>query len=232
MALRGKAALAMWWDMAAEALPEFAHWHAHEHFPERLSIPGFRRASRWVAADGGEGIFVLYELLDHSVLASAPYLARLNAPSPWSQRMMPHHRHMVRSQCRVLDSCGGTTARQVLTVRLSPESGHESALRDGLRALGLRVAGAPGMAGLHLLRHEAPAIAQTEEQRIRGASDRVADWVLLACAYDAEALQRLSECELGDAALQVLGARAGAERGTYALAYSATPADMADACAA
>lgn len=232
MALQGRAALAMWWDMAAEALPEFAHWHAHEHFPERLGIPGFRRASRWAAADGGEGIFVLYELQDHAVLGSPAYLARLNAPSPWSVRMMPHHRHMVRSQCRVLASFGGTTARQVLTLRLSPMSGREQALRDALCALGARVAAAPGMAGLHLLRHEAPAIAQTEEQRIRGASDRVADWVLLACAYDAEVLQRLSASALGDAALQALGACAGTERATYALAYSATPADMADACAA
>ncbi|MBH1964672.1 MAG: hypothetical protein I8H77_10080 [Comamonadaceae bacterium] len=229
MAMRGKAALAMWWDMAAHTLPEFAHWHAHEHFPERLGIPGFQRASRWVSADGGEGIFVLYELEDHAVLGSPAYLARLNAPSPWSVRMMPHHRHMVRSQCRVMESFGGTTAHSVLTLRLSPQPGKENALRSAVRVLGERVAGAPGMAGLHLLRHEAPAIAQTEEQRVRGASDRVADWVLLACAYDAEVLQQLSEKELSDSALQAMGARAGAERATYALAYSATPADMVDA---
>jgi hypothetical protein len=232
MALQGKAALAMWWDIAPHALPEFAHWHAHEHFPERLGIPGFRRASRWVAADGGEGIFVLYELQNHAVLGSEAYLARLNAPSPWSQRMMPHHRHMVRSQCHVLESFGGSTAHRLLTLRLSPAPGHDKALREGLRALGARVAGAPGMAGLHVLRHEAPAIAQTEEQRIRGACDRVADWVLLACAYDAQVLQRLSETELGDAALHALGAQAGTVRATYALAYAATPADMADACVA
>lgn len=232
MALLGKAALAMWWDIAAPALHEFEHWHAHEHFPERLGIPGFRRASRWTHADGGEGIFVLYELDDHAVLGSPAYLARLNAPSPWSVRMMPHHRNMVRSQCRVLESCGGCTARQALTVRLSPEPGREAALRAALRALGQRVAGTPGLAGLHLLRHEAPPIAQTEEQRIRGLSDRVADWVLLVSAYDAESLQRLSDSDLADAALVAMGAQPGAERGFYTLAYSATPADMREGVAA
>lgn len=94
----------MWWDMAPAMRADFEHWHVHEHFPERLGIPGFLRASRWTSADGGEGIFVMYELRDHSVLSSAPYLARLNAPTPWSTRLIPHHRHMVRSQCHVLES--------------------------------------------------------------------------------------------------------------------------------
>src|SRR5689334_15182596 len=92
MALAGSAALAMWWDIASQVRSDFEHWHAHEHFPERLSIPGFLRASRWRSADGGDATFVLYELADHAVLESPSYLARLNAPSPWSTRLMPHHR--------------------------------------------------------------------------------------------------------------------------------------------
>jgi hypothetical protein len=136
MSLLGKAALAMWWDMAPQALREFEHWHAHEHFPERLGIPGFLRASRFTSADGGEGIFVMYELQDYEVLSSAGYSARLNSPTPWSVRMMPHHRHMVRSQCRVLTSHGATTTRQALTIRLSPAPGQNDALLAALRALG------------------------------------------------------------------------------------------------
>ena len=226
MALLGRAALAMWWDMSAQARPEFEHWHAHEHFPERLGIPGFRRASRFADADGGEGVFVMYELEDHAVLASPAYLARLNAPSPWSVRMMPHHRNMVRSQCRVLESCGGSTAAQVLTLRLSPCAGREGELRVALGSLARRMAMQPGLAGLHLLRHEAPAIAPTEEQRVRGHSDGVADWVLVACGYDGASLRALSASEVGDDALAAMGAGPGAWGSVYALAYSATPADM------
>ena len=226
MSLLGKAALAMWWDMSAQARPEFEHWHAHEHFPERLGIPGFRRASRFAAADGGEGVFVMYELEDHAVLASPAYLARLNAPSPWSVRMMPHHRRMVRSQCRVLESCGGATAGQVLTIRLSPVAGRGHDLRAALASLAHRVAAQPGLVGLHLMRHEAPAIAPTEEQRVRGHSDGVADWVLVACGYDTASLQALSEADLGDEALAAMGATPGTWRGVYTLGYSATPQDM------
>jgi hypothetical protein len=59
MALRGEGALAMWWDMAPEMRAEFEHWHTHEHFPERLGIPGFLRAARWADVQG-DGFFVMY----------------------------------------------------------------------------------------------------------------------------------------------------------------------------
>ena len=121
MALLGEAALAMWWDMAPDMRAEFEHWHSHEHFPERLALPGFLRATRWAAADGCEGFFILYELQEHAALSSPQYLARLNAPTPWSTRLMPHHRNMVRSQCRVIASHGGGIGGAMLTLRLSPQ---------------------------------------------------------------------------------------------------------------
>lgn len=226
MALLGKAALAMWWDVPAAHRSDFEDWHAHEHFPERLAVPGFRRASRWTSADGGEGFFVMYELDDHAVLASAPYAARLNAPSAWSTRLMPLHRNMVRSQCRVLQSHGAVTARHVLTLRLSPAPDAAASLQRGLGELARSAVMRPGLVGLHVLRHEAPPLAATTEQQIRGHADRAADWVLVACGYDAAALRDLGEADLGEAGLDALGAAPGRERHLYGLAYSATPADM------
>ncbi|RCW68793.1 hypothetical protein DES41_107315 [Pseudorhodoferax soli] len=228
LALLGKAALAMWWDMAPAARADFEHWHAHEHFPERLGIPGFRRASRWRAADGGEGVFVLYELEDHGVLSSPAYLARLNAPTPWSTRLMPQHRAMVRSQCRVLESRGGATAGHLLALRLSPAAGAHERLRAALGTLAAECVLQPGLAGLHLLRHETPAIAQTAEQQLRGAGDRHADWVLLACGYDEAAVTALWQGPLADAGLMAMGAAGAAQRSRYQLAYAALPADVAD----
>jgi hypothetical protein len=100
MALLGSAAIAMWWDIAPAQRIEFEDWHSHEHFPERLSIPGFLRGSRWSGSN--DGFFVMYELETYDTLTSPHYLERLNNPTPWSTRMMPHHRNMVRSQCRVV----------------------------------------------------------------------------------------------------------------------------------
>jgi hypothetical protein len=226
MALLGTAALAMWWEVDAPMRSEFEHWHTHEHFAERLGVPGFLRASRWTRAEGDPGIFVMYELADHGVLHSGAYLAHLNAPTPWSTRMMPAHRNMVRSQCHVLESHGVGTARLALTLRLSPANGRDAEWLAALRARVETLPSQPGLAGAHLLRHHAPPIGPTEEQKMRRQPDRVADGVLVVLAYEAEPLQALSDGELSDASLESIGTTASAERGLYALSCSATPQDM------
>lgn len=225
MPLLGKAALAMWWDMAPEVLADFEDWHSHEHFPERMGIPGFRRGSRWRSAIGGEGIFVLYELEAYETLSSAAYLARLNQPTPWSARMMPHHRHMVRSQCRVLESRGTGLAAFALTVRLSPAPGQDAALRTALAALIGELPTRAGLTGAHLLRHETPPIAATTEQKIRGG-DQFADWVLVVSGYERSALESLATGELAPPALASHGAAPGAASGLYALSASSVPGDV------
>ena len=226
MSLLGKAALAMWWDMAPDMNAEFQNWHSHEHFRERLAIPGFKRATRWSRADGGEGVFQIYEMEAHEVLSSPRYLAHLNTPSPWSTKMMPHHRNMVRSQCHVLESSGANVARHALTIRISPAPEADDTLRVSLKATIDQLVDQPGCVGGHLLRHEAPAIAQTTEQKIRG-NDQFADWVLLVIGYDRDALTELAASRLSPNALVSLGAQPGAFNSLYTLSFSATAAEIA-----
>lgn len=221
MALPGSAAVAMWWSIAPEWRAEFEEWHSREHFPERLAIPGFLRGSRW--ADAGDGFFVMYELDAYETLTSPPYLARLNAPTPWSAKMMPHHRDMVRSLCRVTASYGGGIARSTLTVRLSPRAGAADALDAAMRGILARLP-AP-VTGAHLLRTEAPAHATTREQAIRGG-DAAADWIALVASYDTAVLQELARTTFDAAALARLGARSAPVAGVYTLRYTATPRDF------
>lgn len=221
MALMGKAALAMWWDVAPAIRTEFEDWHSHEHYRERLGIPGFLRANRWSQSDGGEGVFQMYELEGYEVLSSGAYLERLNSPTPWSTKMMPHHRNMVRSQCKVLESGGGSVARNALTVRFSPAAGKDEALRQSLKALIAQLVDRPGCVGGHVLRHESPAIAMTKEQIMRGG-DKTADWVLLVMGYDEQVLKSLAQAQLSQEAMVKLGAQAGTESGLYTLSYSTT----------
>jgi hypothetical protein len=69
---------------------EFNAWYDTEHLAERLAIPGFRSARRWVAdLPPGEGRYLAtYELDSAAVLQSAAYLARYQGPTPWSRRCM------------------------------------------------------------------------------------------------------------------------------------------------
>lgn len=220
MALLGESALAMWWDMGADVRAEFEHWHSHEHFPERLALPGFLRASRWSATDGGEGFFILYELETHAALSSPEYLARLNSPTPWSTRLMPHHRNMVRSQTRVLHSNGAGVSRHAMTLRLSPRDGEAHRLHAALQPLIRDLPVAAGMAGAHLLRTDTPSLAPTTEQKIRGNADRSADWILVVNAYELSVLRQLIEDTLHPDALAALGAAPGAVAGWYGLSLS------------
>jgi hypothetical protein len=69
---------------------EFNAWYDDEHLAERLSVPGFRSARRWVAdGEPGRGRYLAtYELDSMAVLHSAAYLARLENPTPWSRRCL------------------------------------------------------------------------------------------------------------------------------------------------
>jgi hypothetical protein len=64
---------------------EFNAWYDDEHIPERLAIPGFRSARRWVSE---RTYLATYELDSPQVLQSAPYLARFHNQTPWSKRCL------------------------------------------------------------------------------------------------------------------------------------------------
>ena len=171
----GRAAVAMWWDIAPEMRPEWEDWHTHEHMPERLAIPGFLRGTRWVAESGEPSYFVIYEVTQLAVITSGAYLERLNNPTPWSRKMMPHHRNMVRSLCVLRAGWGGGLPHTLATIRLSKR----------LSDLPKR----KGLTGVHLLESQ-PMPAATAEQKIRGG-DATADWILLIGGYDVEAVKKI-----------------------------------------
>jgi hypothetical protein len=227
MSLLGNAAVAMWWNIRPEQRSEFGDWHSHEHFPERMSIPGFRRGSRWTSTREAEGFFVLYELEQYETLTSKGYLDRLNAPTPWSRKMMPHHLNMVRSQCRVDASFGGGVARSLATIRLSPQATKEAALKSRIVGALRALASEPGLTGAHLLITDTPkAGAPTTEQQIRG-SDGIADWIVLLSGYDSDAVQRVLADRLSGPRLHALGAKDDSLIGSYELALTLTSQDVA-----
>ena len=225
MPLLGSAAVAMWWDMLPTLRAEFEDWHSHEHFPERLRIPGFLRGSRWAAVDGGDDFFVIYELAAYEILTSPAYRQRLDNPTSWSTRMMPHHRNMVRSQCRIVESFGGGVGGFMVTLRLSPRPGRHDELRHHLRMVLRELPAQPGVTGAHLLETDTPMTQLTQEQRIRGG-DATADWILLLAGYDAKVLLGLASGDFADQRLMAAGGLPNRVQGLYRLSYAMTAADL------
>ena len=226
MSLLGKAAVAMWWNIRPEQRSEFGDWHSHEHFPERMSIPGFQRGSRWTSTLDAEGFFVLYELDRYETLTSRGYLDRLNSPTPWSTTMMPHHLNMIRSQCRIVASFGGGTATSLATIRFSSEREKEYDLESALIQMLKRLPMKPGLTGAHLLITDTPRKSSpTAEQLIRG-SDGVADWIVLISGYDPAIVAEVVSSQLSTASLRGMGAKENPTTGQYKLAFTMTARDV------
>jgi hypothetical protein len=209
-----KAALLLTFDVVDEAIAEHDDWHTHEHLPERLSIPGFLRGTRWVATAGGPRYLVVYEVAGVETLASPAYLARLNNPTPWTRKMMPHYRGMTRGLCSVVRSAGRGMGGFALLVRFKPAR-DEATLDAWLEENMPRLARQRGLGSLHLLQSALTA-EMTSEQRIRGA-DAGVDRALLATGYSQGAVSDLANDTA--ATLEKLGA-AGVVYGTYQTAYS------------
>jgi hypothetical protein len=222
----GRAAIAMWWDIPPGMNAEFEDWHSHEHMPERLSIPGFLRGTRWTALSGAPSYFVLYEAARLATITGGPYLERLNDPTPWSRKMMPHHLNMVRSLCHVRAAFGGGVAHALATIRFSSAPRRRAPLFKWLASQALPALPArKGLTSAHLLESHDPAAAgPTTEQRIRGG-DGVADVILLVGGYDVEAVESVLANELRADRVASHGALPGRVEGLYRPAFSLTARD-------
>ena len=224
VALLGNAAMLLSFDIVPEAIVEHDDWHTHEHFPERLSIPGFLRGTRWIAQQAQPRYFVMYEVEQLDVLAAAPYLERLNSPTPWTTKMMAHYRGMTRGLCNCIGSFGAGMGQAALFLRFKPEAGKETALREWL--LGEALPALPsqvGLASAHLF-EGGLAAPTTNEQRIRG-KDAAVDSALLVTGYSGEAVAELSQSGIGGQQLEKRGAT-GIAGGVYQMAYSLTQQEL------
>lgn len=224
MALCSNAAMVLYYDIAGDNA-DHDDWHTYEHLHERLSIPGFLRATRWVATEGKPKYMVIYEVADTEVATSPAYLERLNNPTPWTASMMPRFRNMTRGFCSLLTSAGFGIGHAAVAVRFTPVTGQESNLKDWLaREVLPAMSSRRGMASVHLL-EPVPPPPMTKEQSLRGL-DSPMTWLVLATACDSEALSRAITEHLGVKTLEKQGVSPGIAMGTYALHYTVTSQEV------
>jgi hypothetical protein len=226
MALISDAMMVLFYDIDGNTA-DHDDWHSYEHFHERLSVPGFQRATRWVAADAGTAprYLVTYEVSGVDVATSEAYLARLNGPTGWTREMMPRFRGMVRGFAQVGAGAGFGLGNAAVALRLAPETGAEARLRAWLAGELAAMASRRGMTGAHLL-VPAPPPPMTREQALRG-TDKVMPWLVLATGYDAAALERATAAHLDTDALRRGGVAGDIILGRYALDYTASAQEVA-----
>ena len=224
MALLGNAVLAIWNGIDAAAEADFVRWHIKEHIPERVGLPGFRRGRRYVALEGTPRYFNFYETDDVETLTSESYIARLNAPTPWTREVIARFRDTIRTVCRVVASSGVGQGAWVEAVRIA-SGANEPALGQALdRGFVDRVTAFDGVVAAHVLKGQADRSRRdTAESALRGSPDRLVDWVVLIEGAEAESLRAIRNTPLWP---EILG-DAAVERGVYRLQYALSREDLA-----
>lgn len=227
MTLLGKGVLAIWNGIAEDSEDEFLNWHVHEHIRERVILPGFLRARRYVSIDGNPRYFNFYETAAVSDLSSEAYRAALNRPTPWTEKVVRHFTETSRTVCEVSrsDGCGEGVA--VETIRLSSNLDPDQFAVRMTREVIAETAARHTVVGAHLLRGKSsPQKSETAETKLRGGVDEVAEWVLLVETVRAETIFDIRLDLISDEQLIACGASPGFRRGAYALQYSLGKAEL------
>lgn len=84
-------------DFSTAHADEFHDWYDLEHVPERLRVPGFINAERWIGDENPKIAIATYDMESHGVLYTPPYLAVGGANgSPWTKRVTSMAKRIMR----------------------------------------------------------------------------------------------------------------------------------------
>src|SRR5215469_8271679 len=84
-------------EFSKVAEDEFHDWYDTEHVPERLRVPGFIDASRWIGIANPKQSVALYDLDTVGVLHSPAYQAVGGANgTPWTKRVTSRVQMLLR----------------------------------------------------------------------------------------------------------------------------------------
>jgi len=186
MPLAGKGMLltSMNIDPAHEA--EFNRWYDREHLEERVAMPGFLEARRYVALDGNPKYLSLYSTETIEVLGSPFYLTALANQTAWSKVNIARFKDMIRSVSRITISRGTGRGAALGIIRLRPAAGSEENLRNALREQ-FDPSKLDRIISMHLLEND-PALSKPITDDPAAPNPGAGDWFVLIDATDVGAV--------------------------------------------
>jgi hypothetical protein len=137
-------------DFSAAPEDEFHDWYDLEHIPERLRVPGFLNAERWIGSDDPKISVATYDLDTVAVLRSPPYLAvGGDNASPWTKRTAKFRKLILRYEGEQLvpgDREAPRDAGGLLVVGINVAAEHEHEFNEWYNSEHLPALGAvPGV---------------------------------------------------------------------------------------
>ncbi len=104
--LAGAGLLAVWIRVRPRDEDDLNRWYATEHLPERLGVPGFLGARRYL--DPVDRTYLaLYELTDPAVITAPDYQQRFSQPTDWTRRVLASFQWSRRRVYRLAATRGG-----------------------------------------------------------------------------------------------------------------------------
>jgi hypothetical protein len=129
MSLSGIGMLCTRMDMNLKDDAEFNRWYDKEHMEERVRIPGFMDARRYVAIKGKPKYLNLYDAKSLAALDSPVYRKKLAKQTDWSMKMMAKFENFHRTVGKIDVSVGFAHGAYVGFIWLQPAEGREKTLR-------------------------------------------------------------------------------------------------------
>jgi hypothetical protein len=198
MPLAGKGMLLTSMDIDPSDEAEFNRWYDREHLEERVAIPGFLEARRYVAHEGRPKYLCLYSTATFDVLDSPAYRAALASPTDWSTRTMALFRNMIRAVARITISRGRGRGAALGIIRLRPPAGGEDRLRATLRE-DLDPATSDRIISTHLIESD-PALSRPITNDPSVSHPGAGDWFALIDGTDVNAVSEFLASRRGNSA--------------------------------
>jgi hypothetical protein len=220
MALRGKGMLVVYTDVKPRDERDFNEWYNREHIDERVNLPGFHRARRYVAPRGTPRYVATYECNTVNDLATPGYLAVLAAQTPWSNSVMARfihfHRLTLRIQIDMMHGVGGA----LTTIRFTPDPARRRELLDWLREVLPRAIERPGMLGAAAAENDLEiANAPVQQKSMDHPKALDIEWLVLLEGGEAATTSSAARQLFKPAALKAFGVESSPVVGTYRLLF-------------
>ena len=176
MPIAGKGMLLTSMNVDAADEAEFNRWYDREHLEERVAIPGFLEARRYVAHDGNPKYLSLYSTETFEVLDSPAYRTALANQTAWSKANIARFKDMIRGVARITISRGTGRGAVLGIIRLRP-AGSEDKFRAALREQ-FDPAKHDGIISMHLLEND-PALSKPLTDNPSASDPGAGDWFIL-----------------------------------------------------
>ena len=196
MPLAGKGMLLTSMDIDPSDDIDFNRWYDREHLEERVAIPGFLEARRYVAHQGSPKYLCLYSTETFDVLDSPAYRAKLANQTDWSRKTMARFKNMIRAVARITISRGQGRGAALGIVRLRPAAGGEDKLRTALQQK-LDPEKSDGIMSMHLIEND-PALSKPLTDEPASPNLGSGDWFVLIDGTHVNAISAAIAALVGD----------------------------------